>query len=280
MQRVAGTAIEDAVDDDRRRTVLISDLHIGAPGPVLDRFEQVLEDAGRDGSDCRLVVLGDMFDAFVGPKQARVGVWRHVAQKLRAAAEAGVSITLLRGNRDFMLDRGFGRLAGSRVVAGGLLLRLDGEPCLLLHGDELCLNDLPYQRSKRWLRHPLVRFLARVLPLWVSVWVARKIRQKSQASVAKGDPTRFAPVATAVREAFATGATRLVFGHIHQPARGRFEDRGEYLGEYLVLPAFDEQFTFLEHRDRKLFYRDVAGKQVPDFPAREFPEPRRKSPPP
>jgi UDP-2,3-diacylglucosamine hydrolase len=152
------------------------------------------------------------------------------------------------------------------LVPGGLEIHLDGVPTVLLHGDELCLNDLPYQRSKRFLRSWGFRFLSSRLPLWVQMKIAGAIRKKSNISVAKGDQQRFDPVTSAVREAFADGAQILVFGHIHHPARGRFEDRGEYV----ILPAFDETWVFLEHRDQKLFYRDVAGKEVPDFPPRGF----------
>ncbi len=267
MQEVAGTRIETADDDDRWRTLLISDLHIPATGGrVLEQFRTVLEDASTAAPETRLVVLGDMFEAFVGPKQARVGVWKQVCELLRQTAEAGVSVTLLHGNRDFMLDDAVGRMAGSRVVAGGLELHLDGVPCILLHGDELCLNDLPYQRSKRFLRSWGFRFFAGKLPLWAQLRLARAIRRKSRQTVARGDQQRFDPVAVAVREAFANGAKILVFGHIHHPARGNFED----LGEYVILPAFDETWVFLEHRDRKLFYRDVVGREVPDFPSRDF----------
>lgn len=268
METVAGTSIQPAADDDRWRTMVISDLHIpDTGGEVLEKFEAVLEDARTAAPDTRLIVAGDLFEAFVGPKQARVGAYKEVCDELRKTAEAGVSISLLWGNRDFMLNDAVGELAGSRVVPGGLELRLDGLRCVVLHGDELCRNDLPYQRSKRLLRSWWFKGFTSRLPLWAQLKIARAIRSKSKATVAKGDPQRFDPVASAVREAYAGGAQILVFGHIHHPARGRFED----LGEYVILPAFDETWVFLEHRDRKLFYRDVGGKEVPDFPPREFP---------
>lgn len=267
-RKVAGTSIETAIDDDRWRTLLISDLHIPAHGgEVLEQFRAVLEDARTAAPETRLVVLGDLFEAFVGHKQARVGVWKQVCDLLKETADAGVSVSLLWGNRDFMLDDVVGDMAGSRVVRGGLQLRLDAVPCLLLHGDELCLNDLPYQRSKPLLRSWWFRFFTGRLPLWAQMKIASAIRKKSNSVVTKGDPQRFDPAARALREAFADGTEILVFGHIHHPARGRFEDRGEYV----ILPAFDETWVFLEHRDQKLFYRDVAGNEVPDFPPREFP---------
>ena len=113
-ERVAGTRIERAVDDDRTTTFLVSDLHIPAGGgAVLGRFRELVDLAAATPKS-RLVVLGDLFDAYIGPKQARVGVWRDTAELLAAAAAKGLSVTLLHGNRDYMLDVSFARRAGCR----------------------------------------------------------------------------------------------------------------------------------------------------------------------
>ena len=45
---------------------------------------------------------------------------------LRETAEAGVSLTVLPGNRDFLLDPGFAARTGCRLVSGGLRLSLNG----------------------------------------------------------------------------------------------------------------------------------------------------------
>lgn len=233
--RVLGTRIFPAADDDREVSLLLSDLHAPADGgAVVQRLQTVLDAAAALGPRARVLLLGDLFDSYVSRAQLRVGVWADVAQRLARCAGQGVSITCLVGNRDFLLDGAFARAASCRVVAGGLSCRLAGRPALLLHGDELCLNDLPYQRAKRWLRSWPVRWLARALPLRAALWVAERARQKSMKVIAGGDPARFDPTAAALRAVFASGAEVLVFGHIHRPARGLFEG-----GEYCVLPAFD-----------------------------------------
>ena len=267
--KIAGTRIEEAEDDDRAYTVLVSDLHIQADGgEVLRRFCDLVDDAAGQPNP-RLLVLGDLFDAYAGPKQARVGVWLEVCSRLARAAAAGLSITLLHGNRDFMLDRAFAERAKCRVVAGGLRLRLGERTCLLLHGDELCQRDLPYQRAKRILRHPMTRAVVRSLPLPVALSLADRARKRSTAVVASGDQSRFDPVASAMIEVFASGAEVLVFGHIHRPARGHF-DRAGVGGEYAILPAFDEGAVHLVHRDGRLSYRSLELGDLPDYPPREF----------
>jgi UDP-2,3-diacylglucosamine hydrolase len=263
---VCGTRIEAAADDARARTLLLSDLHVTAPGdaPACD-LERVLADAERQAAATRVLILGDLFDAFVTPRQLRVGIWAQVAARLARATAAGVSVTVLHGNRDFMLGPEFAAHSGARVVAGGLRCRLAGRPALLLHGDELLWNDRPYQRAKRWLRHRATRALLGRLPLWLALHLAGRARRASEYSTAGAEPERFAPVGAAVDEAFATGAELLVFGHIHRPARGR---RGA--GEYCILPAFDAGGVLLEAGPAGLRFRDAAGATVADYPAREF----------
>lgn len=216
------------------RAVLISDLHVG-PGDeaVLEGLDAAVRYA--QGHADALIVLGDLFDSYVSRAQVRVGVWRDVAARFRAAAQAGLRVVLMVGNRDFLLGREFEQQSAVELVHGGYRARLGGADTLLLHGDELCQNDVPYQRAKRWLRHPVTRSLARRLPLALAQRAAARARARSRAVVQRGDPARFLPSARAVGAAVAGGVERLVFGHIHRRSSGCY---GE--AEYHVLPAFDE----------------------------------------
>jgi UDP-2,3-diacylglucosamine hydrolase len=267
-EAIAGTEIVTATDDAREQTILVSDLHIPSDGgPVFEMFRRLLDTAAASPST-RLVVLGDMFDAYTGPKQARVGVWRDTVEALAAAAAAGVSITILHGNRDFMLDDTFGRAARCRVVSGGIWIKLGNRRCLLLHGDELCQRDLPYQRAKRMLRNKVTRAVLRHLPLRLALYLAERARNKSASVIASGDQTRFDPVASALSEVFAGGADLLVFGHIHRPARGWLGAAGNH--EYAILPAFDTDGVHLVWNGEQLRFRAVDGREIADYPPREF----------
>jgi len=265
---VLGTPLETARDDDLPRTVLLSDLHIDIDGgSPLDQLRAVLSAARARADETRVLILGDLFEYWTGPRQLRVEAHGEVAEVLRETTAAGTPVTVLHGNRDFMMDRAFERRTGVRVVAGGLFFRLGERRCLALHGDELCLNDLPYQRSKKVLRHGVTRAILRNLPLRTAMWLGEKVRQKSVQSTTGAEQVRFDPVADAMHAVFELDVELLVFGHIHRPARGRFEDRGEYV----ILPAFDETGVHLVFEDGQLTYRSAAGNPMPDYPAREFP---------
>lgn len=234
MTAVLGTAV--IAGADVARAVLISDLHLAVGGGALDGFDAALAYTEQRGAT--LFVLGDLFDSYVSKAQVRVGIWRDVAVRLAAATARGLPVVLLVGNRDFLLGDEFAFASGVRLVHGGYRARLGGLDTLLLHGDELCQNDLPYQRARRWLRSAPVRLLARRLPLRLAERLAERARQRSRAVVRSGDQSRFLPSGRAVARAFETGVERLVFGHIHRHATGSFGDDG---ARYHVLPAFDEQ---------------------------------------
>lgn len=214
---------------------LISDLHVPADGGrALANLDLALAAARRE--QARLFVLGDLFDSYVSRAQARVGVWRDVAARFAALAADGVAVDLLRGNRDFLLGPEFVAASRAALHPGGIRLVLGGVETLMLHGDELCQNDLPYQRAKRWLRSGVTRAIARRLPLRLALAAAARARRRSAAVIASGDQSRFLPTRSAIAAAFAAGVERLVFGHIHRHATGPFGDDD---ARYWVLPAFD-----------------------------------------
>jgi len=238
LTRVLGTEVF-ALPADDRPALLVSDLHVPAGGgEVVANLRGVLAAAQRLGA--RVFVLGDLFDSYVSAAQITTGVWREVAADFKAAGARGVEMGVLHGNRDFLMGPEFEAASGARVYAGGLRVTLGGIDTLLLHGDELCVNDLPYQRAKRWLRHPVTRWVARHLPLRVALAAAERARARSANVIAGGDQARFLPTRTALRAAFATGASQLVFGHIHRHASGACG-----AARYRVLPAFDATATGL-----------------------------------
>jgi UDP-2,3-diacylglucosamine hydrolase len=264
---VLGTQVFEAGDE--AAAILISDLHVPDDGgAVVDDLRSAV--AAAVAQRASLFVLGDLFDTYVCRRQAGTGVWRDVAELFAAAARKGVRTQILHGNRDYLLGPEFEAASGARIVAGGLRGRLGGTDTLMLHGDELCQNDLPYQRAKRWLRHPLTRWIARGLPLGLALRVAGRARRRSRMVIAAGDQQRFLPTARAIDAAFAAGAGRLVFGHIHRFSHGPWAG-----GDYWVLPAFDQAPVGLLCQDGRISavrFLDAAGRlqEVPPPPACPF----------
>lgn len=184
-----------------------------------------------------LLVLGDLFERTMRQSRAGLGtgVWRDVAAAFARSAAAGAPVALLPGNRDFLMGAEFVAASGAQLSGGGFRGRLGGRVhTVLLHGDELVPQRPAVPRAKKWLRLPLVRWLARASCRCAPPSRSPSGRGESWQVIAGGDQGRFLPTAAAVDQTLACGAGRLVFGHIHRAGHGRVgpsEDR--------VLPAFD-----------------------------------------
>lgn len=209
-----------------------------------------LDPAGGEGVDaaCRwlaslvdvpaLLVLGDLFDVWVGPAQARLAGADSVVRALAAYSGRGGWLGVVPGNRDFLLDASFERLTGAEVHRDGLLARLDsrdGPRALMVHGDELCTRDLAYQRLKRVLRSGPVTWLAKRLPLSVARLAARRLRRASENAVPHKTAAEKSMQAGACADLAArAGADILVCGHAH-----RFRDeRLEGGPRWIVVDAY------------------------------------------
>jgi UDP-2,3-diacylglucosamine hydrolase len=185
----------------------------------------------------QLVVMGDLFDAWVGPAHARLAPARAVCELLRERARAGTRVDVLHGNRDFLLDGRFERETGARVHPHGFVGLLPGSQAraLFVHGDELCTLDRAYQRMKRVLRSRPLLWLAPRLPDSVALRAAASLRSTSQRVVPAKPASEKEQQAAAVRElALAHRCATLICGHAH-----RFRDQILEGGvRWIVLDAF------------------------------------------
>src|SRR5688500_3816260 len=203
-------------------TLFISDLHLDAERPqITDLFGHFIRSEAR-GADA-LYILGDLFEAWVGdddPSEAG----SFVAAKLRALSGAGVPVSFMRGNRDFLVGAAYADRAGMTLLADPSVVLLYGRPTLLMHGDTLCTDDVAYQQFRAQSRDP--RWQAQFLsqPLAARQAFAEQARAASREHQAglreAGAMDAITDVAPAtVEETFRRfGIDTLVHGHTHRPA--------------------------------------------------------------
>ncbi len=237
-ERILGTRIYELRLGDEPVS-LVSDLHLRPEeGDKLAALDRLLE-ALPEGSV--LIVLGDLFDFWVGYKQGHIPAWRDLLDRFAGLSQRGIRSFFLWGNRDYQLDARFEAQVQGVVVPGGLrLLRPSGTTLLCLHGDELCLNDASYQKAKRRLRSWPLRFLARHLPISLGLRAASQARTKSQAVISGTSPENLKPSSRALQAVHDAGASQLLFGHIHIAGCGPLCDASS-AGSYHVLPAFEPE---------------------------------------
>ena len=203
-------------------TLFISDLHLDDSRPEVTALFGRFIDGEARGADA-LYILGDLFEAWVGDDDpSDTGAF--VAAKLRGLADAGVPVSFMHGNRDFLVGAAYADRAGMRLLPDPTVVVLYGRPTLLMHGDTLCTDDVAYQEFRAQSRDPRwrARFLAQ--PLAARQAFAEQARAASRAHQAglreAGAMDAITDVAPAtVEDTFRRfGIDTLVHGHTHRPA--------------------------------------------------------------
>lgn len=197
-----------------RQVDFISDLHLSEAMPrTFDAWAHYL---GHTTADA-VFLLGDLFEVWVGDDAASRPFEARCVDVL-ADASSRVQLSLMVGNRDFLIGSAFLQATGCSGLPDPAVLVAWGQRVLLSHGDALCLADLPYQafraevRSADWQRGFLQR------PLAERSAIAADIRSASQARrTYDGDADADVDTAEAVRWMHAMGTAELVHGHTHRP---------------------------------------------------------------
>ena len=229
-------------------TLFISDLHLDSTRPAITQlFLRFLREDAAEAE--ALYILGDLFEAWVGDDEDSE-LAAAVKAGLRALVDSGVPVSVMRGNRDFLLGPDFGAETGVHLLADPCVAVLDGEPTLLLHGDLLCTDDSRYQDFRRQVRDPSWReqFLAQPLAARrVFAQQARAASQDHQQGLQKQGQLEAitdvnADAVAAMLERF--GLRRMIHGHTHRPAIHSLR-AGERGAQRIVLGDWYEQGSVL-----------------------------------
>lgn len=196
----------------------VSDLHLRAERPDLtERFAAFLADTAVSGVDT-LFILGDLFEYWIGDDDLAEPFNALVCKLLRGLADHGTRIFFIAGNRDFLIGETFAAAAGISLLGETETVGAGGTATLLMHGDTVCTDDIPYQEFRQMVRSTewQAGFLARPLPERRAE-VASLRRRSADAMLGKTVEIMDANAA-AIRTALtAHGCTRLIHGHTHRP---------------------------------------------------------------
>jgi UDP-2,3-diacylglucosamine hydrolase len=210
-------------------TLFISDLHLDATRPgIAGQFIEFLRGEARAAA--ALYILGDLFEIWIGDDDPDPDK-RRVLDALRELTQAGVPCYFIHGNRDFLIGRGFAERTGIELLADGTVVEVDGRRALLMHGDVLCIDDHSYQRLRRIVRNPLIKWIFRRLSLTRRSALAERIRAGSREHTDRTPAPIMDVNAGAVNAAMARyEVDLLIHGHTHRPAVHRLAlPRGDAL---------------------------------------------------
>jgi UDP-2,3-diacylglucosamine hydrolase len=195
---------------------IVADSHLSGPGgpagPLVDQLLALPAQGCR-----RLVLMGDLFQAWVGFESFETDDVRALVAALRDLRRQGVEIDYVEGNRDFFLAGSPYADAFDRVALE-TAFEVGGVRYLAVHGDGLNDRDRKY-RFWRWLsKSAAVRHLVRHTPRRL----AHRMVHSTEARLSRTNFKHRAALPEAAIRSYAErrlaeGYDVLLLGHFHEP---------------------------------------------------------------
>ena len=178
-------------------------------------------------------------------------------EQFKQATNLGLKIFLLTGNRDFLLGDKFFQLSGIKKIKEPFILDIAGDKAVLLHGDKLCTDDLPYQRMRIFLQNPISKIIFQLLPKSWLLKISSQLKNKTNKSKQKKTAMIMDVNQTAVEKFMRRHQCQiLIHGHthrakIHQEPAGKRYVLGDWQkqGEILV---YDGEFRMVANSFKNL----------------------------
>lgn len=199
----------------------ISDVHLTATREDINkRFVFFLEHQLGDAE--QLYILGDLFDIWLGD-DISPEYYSLQLNALRYIVEKGVSISIMHGNRDFLLGKEFINQLGCTLIKDPTVIDLYGTATLLTHGDTLCTDDVSYQAFRREIRKPEAQSAFLSLSPQERIATAQKYRTESISQTAQKSSEIMDVNQDSVAQFMAEHrVTTLIHGHTHRPNKHEF----------------------------------------------------------
>ncbi len=219
----------------QQETLFISDLHLRLTKPAITRqFLDFLEKRAI-GVEA-LYILGDLFDTWVGDDDPSPPA-NKVKTALKRLIDCGTPVYFQQGNRDFLIGGRFLSETGVRLIDDYTVIDLYGSKTLLMHGDLLCTDDIPYlefrkkARSPQWQREVLSKPL--LLRLAYARWYRFRSYYHKQSKTEEIMDVNQQTVESVMQR---HGVARLIHGHTHRPAEHRIEINDAVVQRIVLAP--------------------------------------------
>jgi UDP-2,3-diacylglucosamine hydrolase len=230
-------------------TLFVSDLHISHQRPEkLALFKAFLAGPARKAD--ALYILGDLYDNFwIGcddqhpPNQEIISALRDYSN------QEDTQLFIMRGNRDFHLNNEFANTTGCTLIEDPHELVLAGEKVLLMHGDTLCTDDVKYQKWRKFITNPFVKWVYFIMPFVLRKKIARDVRSYAADAVQKKHPEITDVTQSTVLKTMKDFEVKtLIHGHTHRQGIHEVDLNGRS-GKRIVLGDWYEQDCVLIHND-------------------------------
>ncbi|WP_062569842.1 UDP-2,3-diacylglucosamine diphosphatase [Pseudoalteromonas arabiensis] len=228
-----------------KQSYFIADLHLTENRPdITAAFFDFLDNKIINDDVDALYILGDFFEVWVGDDY-QTDLSKSVAARLGLVSESGTEVFFIHGNRDFIMREGYAKSASMTLLPEQVVIDLYGTPTVILHGDEMCTQDVEYQKFRKKSRGWWWPKLMLAMPLWYRKKIARNAREKSKQSQAGKaleilDVTEDAVLAMFEKHQVAN----MIHGHTHRPNVHHYRVNNKTLTR-TVLGDWYEQGSYL-----------------------------------
>jgi len=235
--------------------VFVSDIHLSTDVPARTHaFVSFL----RRVRTRKLYILGDMFDYWVGDDHLRLFRRNGLVEALGKTASSGTQIYLMPGNRDFMLNRRTAKKLHATLLPERHVLTLPAGKTILMHGDQLLLNDIDYMLFRAVSRCCFLKLLFKALPFSLRMGTAQIVRHQSRSAVQRKHKYHARTLTfsrIALRSLLEQGFAQAICGHLHRTRVIRFRLGDSVLTVYVLGQWTQEGGDYLALNSGKLSFR-------------------------
>lgn len=168
----------------RMKISAISDVHVKRPGDEADQLLCRFLDHPHVKSSNVVALLGDIFDLMCGPHKQYLKDYDHIFSRIEELRKSGKTVIFSEGNHDVHLRKLFSLKWPKGEVypmQEKVLLELDGKTYYFSHGDEHEVENEAYQKYKKTILSPPLRFVANyIMPYQVLKFVGERASKKSR----------------------------------------------------------------------------------------------------
>lgn len=234
-----------------KKIYFASDFHLGVPDYVSsrEREEKVvawLDHIKKDATEVYL--MGDIFDFWFEYATVIPKGFVRLQGKIAELTDAGIKVTLFKGNHDMWMFSYFQQELGVDLVSDELVLERGGKKFFLHHGDGLGPGDAKYKLLKKFFRSRFCQWLfARLHPnlgIGIANYWSRNSRLANSKKEAFESEDKEWLVQYCKEVLQKAHYDYFIFGHRHLPldiqlnANSRYVNLGEWMN-YFSYAVFD-----------------------------------------
>ncbi|MBD3308621.1 hypothetical protein GF339_19525 [candidate division KSB3 bacterium] len=194
----------------------------------------------------RLLIVGDLFNLWVGTPHMRLPHHHAVVDALQALRRQGLTLIYIEGNRDYFLAPMYLHAPFDVIASEAVQEKIGGKTIYFSHGDLVNVDDRQYRLWRSVSRSWAVSAAFRALPRGIAVSLARYVERTLRGTNQKhkqGFPLEACQ--TYAEQLWKRGNDIIVLGHFHEQRHHEDEYHRQRRHLY-VLPAWKDTHTYLQ----------------------------------